>query len=98
MQDNLLPLKKDLKRIAVIGPNANIARIGDYTSSRAIKDLSEFGIFNQVEKIISPGTEVQFNEEPTSLTPWHWPKILTWLLWVWAKIPAFSVKAMTAPI
>jgi beta-glucosidase len=29
--DHLLPLSKTLKRIAVIGPNANVARYGDYS-------------------------------------------------------------------
>ena len=29
-KDNLLPLSKDLKKIAVIGPNASVARYGDY--------------------------------------------------------------------
>ena len=61
-QDNLLPLKKDLKRVTVIGPNANIVQLGDYTSAGAIQDLSEYGIFNQVKKIVSPRTQVEFNE------------------------------------
>ena len=60
-QDNLLPLKKDLKRIAVIGPNANVVQLGDYTSGGAIKDVSEYGIYNQVKKIVSPDTQVQFD-------------------------------------
>lgn len=30
-KNNLLPLKKNLKRIAVIGPNANVLQMGDYT-------------------------------------------------------------------
>ncbi len=59
-QDHLLPLKKEVKRIAVIGPNANVVQLGDYTSSGTIKDLSEYGIFQQVKKIVSPATEVQY--------------------------------------
>ena len=41
-QNNLLPLKKDLKRIAVIGPNANIARLGDYAD--VATEGPEFGM------------------------------------------------------
>lgn len=33
--DHLLPLNKDIKTIAVIGPNAAIARFGDYTANGA---------------------------------------------------------------
>ena len=59
---HLLPLKKDLKRIAVIGPNANIARLGDYTGGGAHRETSEYGISEQVKKIVSPETQVQFAE------------------------------------
>jgi beta-glucosidase len=61
-QGNPLPLKKDSKRIAVIGPNANVVLMGDYTSGGSIADLSEYGIFNQVKKIVSPQTQVVFDE------------------------------------
>jgi beta-glucosidase len=57
-EKGLLPLKKDLKRIAVIGPNANIARIGDYTE--AATEGPEFGILEQIKKIVSPQTEIVF--------------------------------------
>ncbi len=60
-QGNLLPLKKDVKRIAVIGPNANEVRLGDY-AGRSTQDPSEYGIFNQIKKIVSPDTQVQFDE------------------------------------
>ncbi|HEX3856764.1 MAG TPA: glycoside hydrolase family 3 N-terminal domain-containing protein [Verrucomicrobiae bacterium] len=59
-ENNLLPLKKDLKRIAVIGPNANIARIGDYTE--AATEGSEFGMFEQIKKILPPDAQVSFAE------------------------------------
>ena len=61
-QGNLLPLAKNLKRIAVIGPNSNTVLMGDYTSGDSITDLSEYGIFNQVKKIVSPDTQVLFDE------------------------------------
>jgi beta-glucosidase len=57
-ENNLLPLRKDLKSIAVIGPNANITRIGDYTE--AATEGSEFGMFEQIKKIVSPDTLVSF--------------------------------------
>jgi beta-glucosidase len=55
----LLPLKKDLRRIAVIGPNANVARLGDYAD--AAKEGPEFGMLNQIKKIVSPETKVLFD-------------------------------------
>ncbi len=59
-EGHILPLNKNLKRIAVIGPNANVAQSGDY-SGRSTTDLSEYGIFKQVKKIVSPDTQVQFD-------------------------------------
>jgi beta-glucosidase len=61
-QNDVLPLKKDLKRIVVIGPNANIIRLGDYSGGAAIADPSEYGIFKQVKKIVLPDTQVQFDD------------------------------------
>ncbi|MGH7951709.1 MAG: glycoside hydrolase family 3 N-terminal domain-containing protein [Limisphaerales bacterium] len=59
-ENNLLPLKKDLKSIAVIGPNANIARLGDYAD--AVKETSEYGMLNQIKKIVSPQTQIFFSD------------------------------------
>lgn len=56
----LLPLKKTLKRIAVIGPNANIARLGDY--SEAATESSQQGMLEQIKQLVSPGTAVTFSE------------------------------------
>ncbi len=56
----LLPLKKDLRRIAVIGPNANIARIGDYTEGA--QESSEQGMLAQIRHLVSPQTEVYFSD------------------------------------
>jgi beta-glucosidase len=59
--NQLLPLKKDLKRVAVIGPNAKNLQLGDYTggSDRA---TAEDGIFGQVKKIVSSGTQVSYSD------------------------------------
>jgi beta-glucosidase len=54
----LLPLKKDLRRIAVIGTNANIDRLGDYAD--VTQETSEQGLFTQVKKIVSPQTTVSY--------------------------------------
>jgi beta-glucosidase len=57
-EGNLLPLKKNLRRIAIIGPNANIARIGDYTE--AAHESSEQGMFEQIKQLVSTNSEVIF--------------------------------------
>jgi beta-glucosidase len=58
-KDNLLPLKKDLQRIAVIGPNANSTRLGDYAD--VATESSEYGLLEQIKKLVSPKTEVLFS-------------------------------------
>ena len=57
-ENHLLPLSKGLAHIAVIGPNANIARIGDYTE--AAHETSEQGMLEQIKHIVSSKTEVSF--------------------------------------
>jgi len=59
-ENNLLPLKKDLKRIVIIGPNANIARIGDYTE--AAHESSAQGMLEQIKQVVSTKTEVSFSD------------------------------------
>ncbi|HEV2456117.1 MAG TPA: glycoside hydrolase family 3 N-terminal domain-containing protein [Verrucomicrobiae bacterium] len=59
-KNHLLPLDKNLKRIAVIGPNANVVQTGDYTGHEPCLDSPEYGIFEQVKRIVSPETRVQF--------------------------------------
>ena len=56
--DGILPLSKNLKSIAVIGPNASVMRLGGY-SGYGVKTVSPLeGIKNKV----SPETEVNFVE------------------------------------
>jgi beta-glucosidase len=57
-EGNVLPLKKNLPRIAVIGPNANIARLGDY--SEGAQESSAQGLFEQIKQLVSTNTEVLF--------------------------------------
>ncbi len=59
-EGQLLPLQKDLRRIAVIGPNANIARIGDYTEGA--QEGSEQGMLAQIRQLVSRQTKVSFSD------------------------------------
>ncbi|OYW04298.1 MAG: beta-glucosidase, partial [Acidobacteria bacterium 37-65-4] len=59
-QDSLLPLKKGLKCIAVIGPNADSTRLGDYSSKP--EDRTEEGMLGQIKRMVSPGTRVLFSD------------------------------------
>jgi beta-glucosidase len=59
-ENNLLPLKKETKRIAVIGPNADIARLGDYAD--VATESSEYGLLEQIKKIVSPQTRISFSD------------------------------------
>ena len=59
-EKGLLPLKKELKHIAVIGPNANITRLGDYAD--VATEGPEYGMFEQIKKIVSPQTKVSFSD------------------------------------
>jgi beta-glucosidase len=57
-QNSLLPLKKDLNCIAVIGPNANVTQLGDYCT----KDHTgpQEGMLAQIKKLVSSHTQVLY--------------------------------------
>jgi beta-glucosidase len=57
---DLLPLRKDLRSIAVIGPNANHVRnqLGDYTSLEVLQDVVT--ILEGIRARVSEGTEIRF--------------------------------------
>jgi beta-glucosidase len=59
-QGNLLPLSKDLKSIAVIGPNADHAKnqLGDYTANKVSQEITT--ILDGIRAIASAGTEVHY--------------------------------------
>jgi beta-glucosidase len=57
-EKNLLPLKKDFQRIAVIGPNAELARVGDYADTTV--ETPKYGMLNQIKKMVSPKTKILF--------------------------------------
>jgi len=57
-ENSLLPLRKDLKSIAVIGPNADNAlnQLGDYVASEVLQDVTT--ILEGVKTIVSAQTKV----------------------------------------
>jgi beta-glucosidase len=59
-QNGLLPLDKNIESIAVIGPNANITRLGDY--SDAATENSEQGMLEQIKKLAAPTTKFFYSD------------------------------------
>jgi beta-glucosidase len=59
-QDNILPVKKDLKRIAVIGPNADDEKnqLGDYTAIVVSQDITT--VLDGIRSKVSKGTVVDY--------------------------------------
>jgi beta-glucosidase len=57
-ENNLLPLKKDVKSVAVIGPNADNAQnlVGDYAPSVILQPMGT--ILDGIKAQVSPGTRV----------------------------------------
>jgi beta-glucosidase len=59
---NLLPLSKSIQRIAVIGPNANVARYGDYERESNGKHISLLdgirAIAPKAAVLFDPGTDI----------------------------------------
>lgn len=58
--DGLLPLPKDLRRIAVLGPSADIPRLGDYTS--LVDGFRPVTVLDGIRRIVSKKTEVTFTK------------------------------------
>jgi beta-glucosidase len=57
-QDHLLPFPKNIARVAIIGTNANIARLGDYAD--AAHESSEQGMLAQIKKLVSSETKITY--------------------------------------
>jgi len=59
-EDHLLPLRKDVRSIAVIGPNADHPRnqLGDYVASSVLQDIET--VLDGVRAIVSPRTQVRY--------------------------------------
>lgn len=58
-QDDLLPLSRDIASVAVIGPNADSTRLGDYSGQP--DDRTREGMLAQIKDLVSPGTKVLFS-------------------------------------
>ncbi len=58
---NTLPLRKDLKSIAVIGPNADDPRsqLGDYTSKTILQEV--VSVLSGIKRQVQPGTQVLYS-------------------------------------
>jgi beta-glucosidase len=59
-ENNLLPLRKDLKSIAVIGPNADDAKnqLGDYTAHTVLQHIVT--VLEGIKAKVSPSTKVTY--------------------------------------
>ncbi|MFC1558536.1 glycoside hydrolase family 3 C-terminal domain-containing protein [candidate division KSB1 bacterium] len=59
-ENNLLPLKKDIKRIAVIGPNADheMNQLGDYTAKVVLQDIVT--VLDGIRDKVSGKTKVEY--------------------------------------
>jgi len=57
-ENNLLPLEKNIKSIAVIGPNADHEKnqLGDYTAIEVLQDIVT--VYNGIKNKVSPETKV----------------------------------------
>jgi beta-glucosidase len=55
---NLLPLAKNVSRIAVIGPSADVARLGDY--SPHVEGFEPVTMLQGISEIVSPQTTILF--------------------------------------
>ncbi|MCB0687191.1 MAG: glycoside hydrolase family 3 C-terminal domain-containing protein [Saprospiraceae bacterium] len=56
--ENTLPLRKNLKRIAVIGPNANASRLGGY----AVRNKKAITVLEGIKKVVGATCEVLYDE------------------------------------
>lgn len=58
-QNNLLPLKKTLRNIAVIGPSAAVCRFGDYSSASSVD--RGVTLLDGIKAMVSEGTNITYN-------------------------------------
>ena len=71
-QDNILPLSKNLKKIAVVGPTADRANLGDY--SRDPKGFKAITLLDGIRQTVSKDTEIVYaqgcNILASGIKPW----------------------------
>ena len=75
-KDNLLPLKRSMKKIAVVGPTANILNFGDYSVNS--RNYDKITLFSSIKEIVGNETEVvyakgcEFKDLTMKKIPNHW--------------------------
>jgi beta-glucosidase len=57
-QKNILPLNKNIKTVAVIGPNANASRLGGYS----VRNKVGTTVFEGIKKVVGENTTVLYEE------------------------------------
>jgi len=57
-KNNLLPLDKNIKTLAVIGPNANASRLGGYS----VKNKIATTVLEGIKQVVSPETKILYDE------------------------------------
>lgn len=57
-KDEILPLQKEVKNIAVIGPNAHASRLGGYST----KNKQAITVFEGIKQVVGPNTNVVYEE------------------------------------
>lgn len=57
-ENDILPLNKNVKRIAVIGPNANASRLGGYS----VKNKVATTVFEGIKQVVGADTKVLYEE------------------------------------
>ncbi len=57
-KNNTLPLNKDIKTVAVIGPNANASRLGGYS----VKNKVATTVYEGIQQVVGKDTQVLYEE------------------------------------
>lgn len=57
-ENNILPLDKSIKKIAVIGPNSNVSRLGGYS----VKNKIATTVLDGIKQVVGPDTSVSYEE------------------------------------
>lgn len=59
-EGKLLPLKPDIRSIAVIGPNADFVQLGDYSKPNCTPKSNVVSPLNGIRRAVSKGTQVRY--------------------------------------
>lgn len=58
-ENNLLPLSKNIKKVAVLGPNADVPVMGDYCIE---PDFEPVTLLDGIKSVVSPETEILYDK------------------------------------